>query len=403
MVDGLRVKTSPGKVLPGPAPQVKALRELSVSETAHLLERHFRVEAAVVQAGFRNVDGGTLSFYEEADLAQAGISSRPLARRIAEDLRSFAAGGVPLDLVGASVFNRAGASPPPKAPTHDAACSPFLRPADPSPPPSGSATPTAHLPVLASAAAPAPAAARPAPLQTENLPALQTVPSGKALPDGAARPGLLHASGASSDRHLTASHSAPTGAEEAKDARRRLSFESPRQATNALRRKSKEFGQWLGSVLGGSRDDRPGSRPGSAKRAARLEGELRRYGDPRALPKNVVSVRPDDAPPAALAGGDDADACRWTAHVRFDAEPRETPMRLLVPGGYPFKGPTAYFRDREVRFVMGQGEVDGNYEPYVLHATWTPAQSIADAIVAAMDEVRKAEFEEAVGGAISPM
>ena len=69
----------------------------------------------------------------------------------------------------------------------------------------------------------------------------------------------------------------------------------------------------------------------------------------------------------------------------------------------PPKGPTAYFRDREVRFVMGQGEVDGNYEPYVLHATWTPAQSIADAIVAAMDEVRKAEFEEAVGGAISPM
>ena len=104
MVDGLRVKTSPGKVLPGPAPQVKALRELSVGETAHLLERHFRVEAAVVQAGFRNVDGGTLSFYEEADLAQAGISSRPLARRIAEDLRSFAAWGVPLDLVGASVF-----------------------------------------------------------------------------------------------------------------------------------------------------------------------------------------------------------------------------------------------------------------------------------------------------------
>ena len=85
---------------------------------------------------------------------------RPLARRIAEDLRSFAARGVPLDLVGASVFNRAGASPPPKAPTHDAACSPFLRPADPSPPPSGSATPTAHLPVLASAAAPAPARPR---------------------------------------------------------------------------------------------------------------------------------------------------------------------------------------------------------------------------------------------------
>lgn len=78
-------------------------------------------------------------------------------------------------------------------------------------------------------------------------------------------------------------------------------------------------------------------------------------------------------------------------------------MRLLVPSGYPFNGPTAFFRDREVRFVMGKGSVEGNFDPHVLHSIWTPAQSIADAIISAMEEVRKAEFQEAVDGAVSPI
>ena len=78
-------------------------------------------------------------------------------------------------------------------------------------------------------------------------------------------------------------------------------------------------------------------------------------------------------------------------------------MRLAVPSAYPFKGPVAFFRDREVRFVMGRGDVEGNFEPYVLHAPWTPAQSIADAVVAAMDEVRRAEHQEALDNPVSPM
>ena len=208
---------------------------------------------------------------------------------------------------------------------------------------------------------------------------------------------------ANSDRNLAASHS--DGFEDARRARggRRLSFNadaSPRVG-GVLRRGSRDFTSWLARLVGPS-SDKPGSRPGSAKRNARLEGELRKYADPLALPRNVRSVRPDGAAGAGAAyassGGDgaaDGDAVRWTARVRYDDACPDAPMRLLVPSAYPFKGPTAFFRDREVRFVMGRGDLEGNFEPYVLHAPWTPAQSIADAVAAAMEEVRKAEQQDA--------
>ena len=85
-MEGLRVQT---KVSPGPATPGKKLKQLTVGETRHLLLTHWHVEPAAVSLGFRNVDGSTLSFYEEEDLASAGVFSKPLQRRMTQELRQF--------------------------------------------------------------------------------------------------------------------------------------------------------------------------------------------------------------------------------------------------------------------------------------------------------------------------
>ena len=60
---------------------------LSVEEVSALLLGHFHVEEEVVQKGFKKVDGKTLRFFDESDLENAGIKSRPLRRRILQECK----------------------------------------------------------------------------------------------------------------------------------------------------------------------------------------------------------------------------------------------------------------------------------------------------------------------------
>ena len=60
--------------------------------------------------------------------------------------------------------------------------------------------------------------------------------------------------------------------------------------------------------------------------------------------------------------------------------------------GNPFAGPVLSFRDREVRFVLGQGGVRDDWD---IVCVWTPAMSVADAVTEALAAVNQAEFTDA--------
>ena len=65
---------------------------------------------------------------------------------------------------------------------------------------------------------------------------------------------------------------------------------------------------------------------------------------------------------------------------------------IRLPPNYPFAGPVLSFRDREVRFVLGQGGVRDDWD---IVCVWTPAMSVADAVTEALAAVNQAEFTDA--------
>ena len=71
------------------------LRALGVADVAALLGRHFHVEPAVVARGFGAVDGATLAYGGDEDLARARVGSRPLRRRLVDEIEEFKLAGVP--------------------------------------------------------------------------------------------------------------------------------------------------------------------------------------------------------------------------------------------------------------------------------------------------------------------
>lgn len=163
----------------------------------------------------------------------------------------------------------------------------------------------------------------------------------------------------------------------------------------------------------------------------RLDGERRRYADQKRLPSEVISLHPQEDPAGVAMGVDEDHASIWIAEVRtkpgpasqahaaqpalavdltantktnVNAKTTETKaiMRVRIPQTYPFQGPIVSFKGREVRFVMGAAAMQHDACPSILHATWTPAQSILDAVVATADLVRRAEIEDHLDFTSSP-
>lgn len=150
-----------------------------------------------------------------------------------------------------------------------------------------------------------------------------------------------------------------------------------------LRRRSRDltnFFRGLGRASRGSKDDLAETR-----RDTRLQGELRRYAN-TALPSNITAIHPDDR-------NDSDDECvQWVADVVFGKQRAPGRVTIRLPPNYPFAGPVLSFRDREVRFVLGQGGVRDDWD---IVCVWTPAMSVADAVTEALAAVNQAEFTDA--------
>ena len=134
-----------------------------------------------------------------------------------------------------------------------------------------------------------------------------------------------------------------------------------------LRRRSRDltnFFRGLGRASRGSKDDLAETR-----RDTRLQGELRRYAN-TALPSNITAIHPDDR-------NDSDDECvQWVADVVFGKQRAPGQVIIRLPPNYPFAGPVLSFRDREVRFVLGQGGVRDDWD---IVCVWTPAMSVSRA------------------------
>ena len=342
---------------PAPAPEVKGetpgplLNALSVEATARLLAQYFHVDEDVVRRGFRNVDGATLSFYTDDELSQAGVANAPLRRRMLLELKKFGAEGVPpSDIVT----------------MRDAVTSPTL--------------PRSHfdnvdrrqvVPAEAVQVYPAITTTRSAPLPG-RFSAPSRSQSGRAVDEEQRRERqrriLRHNSGAQSMSALDTSDDDRPASSESRGFLKRRS----RDLTN--------FFRGLGRASRGSKDDLAETR-----RDTRLQGELRRYAN-TALPSNITAIHPDDR-------NDSDDECvQWVADVVFGKQRAPGQVIIRLPPNYPFAGPVLSFRDREVRFVLGQGGVRDDWD---IVCVWTPAMSVADAVTEALAAVNQAEFTDA--------
>ena len=342
---------------PAPAPEVKGetpgplLNALSVEATARLLASYFHVEEDVVRRGFRNVDGATLSFYTDDELSQAGVANAPLRRRMLLELKKFGAEGVPAHAV---------------VTMRDAVTSPTM--------------PRSHfdnvdrrqvVPAEAVQVYPAITTTRSAPLPG-RFSAPSRSQSGRAVDEEQRRERqrriLRHNSGAQSMSALDTSDDDRPASSESRGFLRRRS----RDLTN--------FFRGLGRASRGSKDDLAETR-----RDTRLQGELRRYAN-TALPSNITAIHPDDR-------NDSDDECvQWVADVVFGKQRAPGQVIIRLPPNYPFAGPVLSFRDREVRFVLGQGGVRDDWD---IVCVWTPAMSVADAVTEALAAVNQAEFTDA--------
>ena len=342
---------------PAPAPEVKGeppgplLNALSVEATARLLADYFHVDEDVVRRGFRNVDGATLSFYTDDELSQAGVANAPLRRRMLLELKKFGAEGVP---PAAIVTMR------------DAVTSPTM--------------PRSHfdnvdrrqvVPAEAVQVYPAITTTRSAPLPG-RFSAPSRSQSGRGVDEEQRRERqwriLRHNSGAQSMSALDTSDDDRPASSESRGFLRRRS----RDLTN--------FFRGLGRASRGSKDDLAETR-----RDTRLQGELRRYAN-TALPSNITAIHPDER-------NDSDDECvQWVADVVFGKQRAPGQVIIRLPPNYPFAGPVLSFRDREVRFVLGQGGVRDDWD---IVCVWTPAMSVADAVTEALAAVNQAEFTDA--------
>ena len=342
---------------PAPAPEVKGetpgplLNALSVEATARLLAQYFHVEEDVVRRGFRNVDGATLSFYTDDELSQAGVANAPLRRRMLLELKKFGAEGVPPSAI---------------VTMRDAVTSPTL--------------PRGHfdnvdrrqvVPAEAVQVYPAITTTRSAPLPGRFSSPVRSQ-SGRAVDEEQRRERqrriLRHNSGAQSMSALDASDDDRPASSESRGFLKRRS----RDLTN--------FFRGLGRASRGSKDDLAETR-----RDTRLQGELRRYAN-TALPSNITAIHPDER-------NDSDDECvQWCADVVFGKQRAPGKVTIRLPPNYPFAGPVLSFRDREVRFVLGQGGVRDDWD---IVCVWTPAMSVADAVTEALAAVNQAEFTDA--------
>ena len=327
------------------------LNTLSVEATARLLAQYFHVEEDVVRRGFRNVDGATLSFYTDDDLSQAGVTNAPLRRRMLLELKKFGDEGVPHSAI---------------VTMRDAVTSPTM--------------PRGHfdnvdrrqvVPAEAVQVYPAITTTRSAPLPGRfSSPARSQ--SGRAVDEEQRRERqrriLRHNSGAQSMSALDASDDDRPASSESRGFLKRRS----RDLTN--------FFRGLGRASRGSKDDLAETR-----RDTRLQGELRRYAN-TALPSNITAIHPDER-------NDSDDECvQWCADVVFGKQRAPGKVIIRLPPNYPFAGPVLSFRDREVRFVLGQGGVRDDWD---IVCVWTPAMSVADAVTEALAAVNQAEFTDA--------
>jgi hypothetical protein len=327
------------------------LNTLSVEATARLLAAYFHVDEDVVRRGFRNVDGATLSFYTDEELSQAGVANAPLRRRMLLELKKFGAEGVPAHAV---------------VTMRDAVTSPTM--------------PRSHfdnvdrrqvVPAEAVQVYPAITTTRSAPLPG-RFSAPSRSQSGRAVDEEQRRERqrriLRHNSGAQSMSALDTSDDDRPASSESRGFLRRRS----RDLTN--------FFRGLGRASRGSKDDLAETR-----RDTRLQGELRRYAN-TALPSNITAIHPDDR-------NDSDDECvQWVADVVFGKQRAPGQVIIRLPPNYPFAGPVLSFRDREVRFVLGQGGVRDDWD---IVCVWTPAMSVADAVTEALAAVNQAEFTDA--------
>ena len=331
---------------PGPL-----LNTLSIEATARLLAEYFHVEEDVVRRGFRNVDGATLSFYTDEELSQAGVANAPLRRRMLLELKKFGDEGVPPSAI---------------VTMRDAVTSPTM--------------PRGHfdgvdrrqvVPAEAVQVYPAITTTRSAPLPGRFSSPVRSQ-SGRAVDENERRERqrriLRHNSGAQSMSALDTSDDDRPASSESRGFLKRRS----RDLTN--------FFRGLGRASRGSKDDLAETR-----RDTRLQGELRRYAN-TALPSNITAIHPDER-------NDSDDECvQWCADVVFGKQRAPGKVIIRLPPNYPFAGPVLSFRDREVRFVLGQGGVRDDWD---IVCVWTPAMSVADAVTEALAAVNQAEFTDA--------
>ena len=327
------------------------LNTLSVEATARLLADYFHVDEDVVRRGFRNVDGATLSFYTDDELSQAGVTNAPLRRRMLLELKKFGEQGVPAHAV---------------VTMRDAVTSPTM--------------PRSHfenvdrrqvVPAEAVQVYPAITTTRSAPLPG-RFSAPSRSQSGRGVDEEQRRERqrriLRHNSGAQSMSALDTSDDDRPASSESRGFLKRRS----RDLTN--------FFRGLGRASRGSKDDLAETR-----RDTRLQGELRRYAN-TALPSNITAIHPDER-------NDSDDECvQWCADVVFGKQRAPGQVIIRLPPNYPFAGPVLSFRDREVRFVLGQGGVRDDWD---IVCVWTPAMSVADAVTEALAAVNQAEFTDA--------
>ena len=166
----------------------------------------------------------------------------------------------------------------------------------------------------------------------------------------------------------------------------------------------------------------------------------------------IAEVRTKPGPASQAHAAQPALAVDLTANTKTNVNAKTTEtkaiMRVRIPQTYPFQGPIVSFKGppqdhtrvqtcvyfwgiraslakakgkkeegtnalpassrdadspgREVRFVMGAAAMQHDACPSILHATWTPAQSILDAVVATADLVRRAEIEDHLDFTSSP-
>lgn len=354
---GAHVARSDGSPRRSAPPSVEVgslLNTLSIEATAHLLAGYFHVDNEVVQTGFRNIDGATLAFYTDDELEKAGIANAPLRRRIVQELARFSTLGVP---------------PAAQRSSRDAVTSP-TQPGHFFP---NELTPTsqrvAPLPAEAVAVYPAITASRPQRGRFAGPHRSQSGFDAEAERRARQRRILSHNSGARSTSALDTG-AAPGGDDRPSSADRGPGF---------LRRRSRELTNFFKGFRRSHEDALPSRRDG------RLAGELKRYTV--SLPAGITSVEPL---PVDEANDDEV---WWRADVLFGKQQSQERVTIRIPPNYPFAGPVCALRDREVRFVLGQGGVQDAFD---IVCVWTPAMSVCDAITETLDAVRQAEYTESV-------